>query len=257
MIVWLLLATSALELYNTANTLFQQQRFEEAENALNSALRADPNLVPALTLKGKLAMGLNRFDIARECFEKAATVEPKSAYVQFLLGFFHYVDNDFLKAIPVLERARDLKSDDPRTMFYLALSYEGVAQLDKAAELYARTVDLEAKQAKPSADTHVAYGRLLFGQGDLQASEKQIERALQLSPDSRDAHYERGRLHFERGEWRKAADAGEKAFALPGVGTTDRQIHFLLARAYGKLGSAALAAKHLEQFKASGASLRR
>ena len=253
----LLFATSALELYDQANSLFQQRRFQEAEAALNASLRADPNLAPALTLKGKLAMGLNRFDVARECFEKAASIEPKSPYVQFLLGFFHYVDNDFVRAIPALERARSLKPDDARTHFYLALSQEGVANPTEATKLYLRTIELESAGGKPQADTHVAYGRLLFVQGDLNASAKQIARALQLDPNSRDAHYELGRIHFENAEWSKAADGGEIALRLPGVGTTDRQIHYLLTRAYAKSGNREAAGKHLALFKASGASLRR
>lgn len=257
MLALFLFASSALELYNEANALFQQQRFEAAEAALNASLRADPNLVPALTLKGKLAMGLNRFDIARECFEKAASLEPKSAYVQFLLGFFHYVDNDFVKAIPVLERAQSLKPDDSRSHFYLALSYEGVANPAQAAKLYERTMQLESAQGKPMSDTHVAYGRLLFAQGDLHGSEKQIKRALELDANSRDAHYEMGRLHFEKSEWKQSIEEGERAFQLQGVGTTDRQIHYLLARAYAKVNNREAADKHLALFKASGASLRR
>jgi tetratricopeptide (TPR) repeat protein len=253
----LLLASSAVELYNHANSLFQQQKYTEAEAALNASLRADPNLTPALTLKGKLAMGLNRFDIARECFEKAAAIEPKSHYVQFLLGFFHYVDNDFVKAIPALERARTLKPDDPRTHFYLALSQEGIANPAEAAKLYLRTIELESAQRQPLADTHVAYGRFLFAQGDMTGSAKHITRALQLDANSRDAHYERGRLHFEYAEWTKAAEEGEKALRIPGVGTTDRQIHFLLGRAYAKLGNREASEKHLALFEASGVSLRR
>lgn len=257
MIVLILLASAAIEQYNRANTLFQQQKFAEAEAALNSALKADPELVPALTLKGKLAMALNRFDVARVCFEKAVEVEPKSAYAQFLLGFFHYVDNDFKKAIPALEQARKLKPDDARAHFYLALSHEGLAAPDTAAELYRKTIAIEGQQGEPSPDTHIAYARLLFTQGDYQASEAQVRRAMALDPKSRDGHYELGRLYFERSEWEKAAAEGEKASRLTGAGVTDRQIHFLLARAYGKLGKKELSEEHLAKFKASGVSLRR
>ena len=80
--------------------------------------------------------------------------------------------------------------------------------------------------------------------------------ALALDP-SRDAHYEQGRLHFEQSEFAKAAEEGEQALAIPGAGTLDRQIHFLLGRSYGKLGKKQLAEEHLAKFKASGVSLRR
>ena len=43
-------------------------------------------------------MGLNRFDEAREAFTKAEALNPGCSYVQFLLGWGRYVDNDFRKA---------------------------------------------------------------------------------------------------------------------------------------------------------------
>lgn len=253
----LLLAAAATGHYDRANTYFKQQRFTEAEAELSAALREDPNLVPALTLKGKLAMALNRFDEAGEALVRAAALQPKSAYVQFLLGFFYYVDNDFQKAIPPLEIARQLNPNDSRTTFYLALSQDGLGAAETAVPLYEKTIEIERSGGHPAADVHVAYARLLFSLGRYEDAEKQIKLALGLDPKSRDAHYEQGRLWFERGEFAKAAEDGEKALAIPGVGTLDRQIHFLLARSYAKLGRKDLADAHLAKFKASGVSLRR
>jgi tetratricopeptide (TPR) repeat protein len=252
-----LLASTAMEHYQRANALFQQQKLVEAAQAVEESLRLDPVLVPALTLKGKLALGLNEFTIARQCFERAAQIEPGSAYAQFMLGFFYYVDNDFNKAIAPLENARRLNSADTRAPFYLAMTHEGLARADLAEPLYRETIALEEKLGRPSAETHVAYGRLLFTLGRREDSGRQMRRALALDPRSRDAHYELGRLHFERGEFAAAAEHGERAFALEGMGTTDRQLHFLLGRTYLRLGRKELAESHLERFRASGASLRR
>ncbi len=250
-----LLLLAATDHYDRANTYFGQQRFPEAEAELTAALQEDPNLVPALTLKGKLTMALNRFDEARESFVRAAALQPKSAYVQFLLGFFYYVDNDFQKAIPALEIARQLNPKNSRATFYLALSQDGLGAAKPAAALYEKTIDLE--RDRPAPDVHVAYARLLYSLGRYEDAAKQVDRALSLDPKSRDAHYEQGRLSFERGEFANAAEEGEKALAVPGAGTLDRQIHFLLSRAYAKLGRKDLADDHLAKFKASGVSLRR
>src|SRR5262249_28261453 len=121
-----LLASAATTDYERANQLFQQGRFVEAKQALDRALAQDPNLVPALTLKGKLAMGLNRFDDAREAFSRAARLDPESPYTQFLLGFFYYVDNDFQKALAPLEQSAKLNPLYSRATFYLALTQEGL-----------------------------------------------------------------------------------------------------------------------------------
>ena len=253
----LLSATPGMDSYERANVAFAHGDFVRAGAEVDAALATNPRLVPALTLKGKLAMALNKFDIARACFRSAAAVEPESHYVNFLLGFFYYVDNDFAQAIPVLERARTLKPDDIRTHFYLALAFEGVAQPEKARAVYQRTMELEKRASQPSAETHVAYARLLFSLGEYDASRRHVETALKLDGKSRDAHYETGRLLYEQGEYAEAAAAGERALVLQGAGTTDRQIHFLLARAYRKLGKGEQADEHLKKFKASGVSLRR
>jgi tetratricopeptide (TPR) repeat protein len=241
-----------MEHYQRANALFEQRQFAEANAALEAALKEDPNLIPALTLRGKLAMGLNQFDVARESFEKAAHLEPKSAYTQFLLGFFHYVDNDFEKALGPLHAALQLKPNDARTHLYIALNFEGLARPQDAIVHYEKALAIDS-----TPDTHVAYGRLLFSLGRFDDAQKQIERALVLDVKSRDAHYEQGRLYFEEGKFAEAAAEGERAMSLPGVGTTDRQIHFLLGRAYRKLGNSEAAEQHLKAFRDSGVSLRR
>lgn len=258
MIWWVLLLLAAgpgQAQYERANEYFKAGKFAEAAQALDQSLAQDPDLVPALTLKGKLAMGFNRFDDAREAFTKAARLQPRSAYTQFLLGFFHYVDNDFQRALEPLQTAAKLNPADSRATFYLALTYEGLAQPEEATAYYEKTLALQ--QESPSAETFTAYGRLLFTLGRYEESRARIQRALQLDPRSRDAHYEAGRLHFEAGQFADAAAEGERALALPGVGTLDRQIHFLLARAYLKLGDKAKADEHLAQFKASPVTLRR
>jgi hypothetical protein len=51
-------------------------------------------------------------------------------------------------------------------------------------------------------------------------------------------------------DFKNAALEAELALTLPELGTTDAQIHFLLARLYRKLKQPDLAKSHLEKFKA-------
>ena len=51
------------------------------------------------------------------------------------------------------------------------------------------------------------------------------------------------------GATRAAVSDGEKALSEAGTGTTERQIHFLLARAYAKLGKKDVAAAHRRLFE--------
>src|SRR5690242_2427264 len=70
--------------YEKANSLFTAKKFPEAFTAVEEALRLDPKLVPALTLKAKLAMAVSRLDVARQCLQEALAIDPRAPYAQFL-----------------------------------------------------------------------------------------------------------------------------------------------------------------------------
>jgi protein O-GlcNAc transferase len=240
---------------NKARALFQKREYEPALAAVEEALRLDAKLVPALVLKSRLAMVANRFDVARGCLQKAIAIAPDSAEHWFLLGFVHYVENDFVAALQSLERAARLKSDHADTLFYLALTFEGLGRTDDAISAYERGLKLQKEEQLP--DILVAYGRLLFTLGRYDDSEKLIDRAIIAKPDLRDAQYEKGRLRFERQDYASAIKYGKLALELPGAGTTERQIHYLLARAYGQTGQKGRAESHLAKFRAAQPTLRR
>jgi tetratricopeptide (TPR) repeat protein len=245
------------EAYARAHDLFIGKKLDAALAVLEQVLAENPKHVPSLTLRAKVAMALARLDVARRDLTLAAELEPASPYTQFMLGFFYYLDNDFKKALPALERARALDPASSRTHFYLALTYEGLADAPRAVELYERALALAEAARQVDTDIWIAYARLLFALGEYAKCVPLIEKALAVEPTSRDAHYERGRLHFQAGEFAAAARAGERALVLASVGTTDRQIHFLLARAYGRTGDSQREAEHLAKFQASAPALRR
>jgi tetratricopeptide (TPR) repeat protein len=251
------LSEKAQQAYARANALFVEKKFEESLAALNQALAANPEFVPALTLRAKLAMAMDRLEPAGRDLKRAVELEPGSAYNQFMLGFYYYLENDFKRALEPLERARTLDGSSSRTHFYLALTHEGLANADLAIQMYERALSLAGSSGKADTDVLIAYARLLFTLGQYSKSIGLVDQALVLEPDSRDAHYERGRLLFQAGKFDQAVHEGEKALQLISVGTTDRQIHFLLARAYARTGNRERAAAHLAKFQASAATLRR
>ena len=51
-------------------------QFGPADEEVDQALRVDPNFVPALILKARLALFAHRPDIAKRCLIKAVIVDP-------------------------------------------------------------------------------------------------------------------------------------------------------------------------------------
>ena len=148
--------------YERANKLFVAQKFQESLNATEEALRLDPKLVPALTLKAKLAMAINRFDVARESLERAMAADPSSWYAQFLYGFQFYQQNELPEAIAALEKARKLNPRDARSPLYLGLAEESLGRTTAALALYREAIRLGEAAGQRQGDALLTCSRLLL-----------------------------------------------------------------------------------------------
>jgi len=230
--------------YEKANALFAGKNFSECAAAIDEALKLDPKLVPALTLKTKLEMALSRFDVARETVEEALALEPGSAYVQFLGGFEAYLENNLPTALRRLERARQLNPSDPRAALYLGLTRESLGQAEEALSLYRQAARLEKAAGARQAGTLLIGARLMLLSDRLEECQTWLREAVALEPGSRDAHFEMARLLLRQGNRAKAVSEGEFALRLPAAEIQDAQIHYLLIRAYREGGDTTRAEQH-------------
>jgi len=236
--------------YERANALFVEKKFPEALAATEEALRLDPKLVPALTLKAKLAMAAYRLDVARRCLEQALALDPRAPYAQFLYGLVAYLGNDAKEALPRFRKARQLNPADPRAALYLGLTVESLGKPEEALSLYEEAVRLDRSAGELHAETLLPGARLLLLLGRLEECERWIRQAVKLSPNSRDARFEFARLLLKKGDAAEAAAEGENALALSEGVVTDAAIHYLLIRAYRQGGMPDRAAIHAEVMRA-------
>jgi tetratricopeptide (TPR) repeat protein len=258
--IWLLalqLAVGPAQHYENAKQDFAQKKFSEAVSEVDTALHDSPYMVPALVLKARLAVFAHRPDVAKSCLITAIKADPTSEEAQFFFGVFYYTQNDFKLAISPLQAAQTLSPKSPLPVFYLAMTQESLGNETKALELYQQAENLSPEKSPQSASILVAYGRFLLSLGQSQNSIEKDRRAIEEDPTSRDAHYELARGLDHDGDFKNAALAGEQALTLPEFGTSDAQIHFLLANLYRKLNQPDLAKAHMEKFQAAPQTTRR
>ncbi len=244
-------STPAQRAYEKGNALFKEKRLRESFAALEEALAADPNHVPALTLKARIAIAAGLFDVARESLQRAIAADPTSGYARFLLGYEYYLLNDWDHALSELRTAQKLNPRDARISVYLGMTYESLGDTQNAISSYQEAIRQEEVAGAVELNTVLAYSQFLLLQGRLSDCTQVLNKALQLYPGSRDVHYALGRLLLERGDPRGAAKEGEKALLLPSQDVGDLQIRYLLVRAYEAAGDDRLAAKHADTIKAA------
>jgi tetratricopeptide (TPR) repeat protein len=232
--------------YDRADRMFREHRFQDAMDDVDEALRLEPNLVPALTLRARLAMAANRYDVARQSLERAIAADPKSWYARFLYGFQFYQQNEMPAAIAALEKARDLNPRDPPSALYLGLANEAVGRTDYALGLYRRAIELEEASGALHVETLLTAGRLYLLLGRFDEAAALAERAAKVDPASRDPHFELARVWLKKSDPPKAIAEGETALRLQQGDTPDRQVHFLLVQAYRAAGKDEQAQQHAE-----------
>lgn len=230
--------------YERANALFGARKFQECMNALDEALGLDPKLVPALTLRAKLAMAIDRYDVARASLERAIAADPSSWYARFLYGFQFYHQNEMPAAIAALEEARRLNPRDASSALYLGLAKESLGRTAEALAAYREAIRLEESAGQSHVETLLTCGRLLLLLGEFGEAQRLLVQAVKLDPKSRDPHFETGRLFLKKGDPAQAAREGETALALRGGDITERQVRYLLVQAYRAAGREADAARH-------------
>jgi tetratricopeptide (TPR) repeat protein len=252
--IWLLalqLAAGPTQHYENAKQDFAQHKFSEAVSEVDTALHESPYMVPALVLKARLAAFAHRPDVAKSCLITAITAEPTSEEAQFFLGVVYYAENDFKVAISPLQTAQTLSPKSPLPVFYLAMTHEALGDAAQTLDLYQEAENLSPDKSPQSASILVAYGRFLFSLGRFKDSIDKDRRAIEGDAKSRDAHYELAKGLDHEGDFKDAALEGELALTLPELGTSDAQIHFLLANIYLKLKQPDLAKAHLKKFQAA------
>lgn len=118
---------------------------------------------------------ISRLDLALACFQEAAELEPEHPAIHYNLGFLHFEQGDFSKAVSSYRQAHQLKPSDPDILYNLAIALKKVQQFADAGSCY--------------------------------------EKLLSLFPDDLDARYNLGIIYKDIGEQEKAISCFEQVIA--------------------------------------------
>ena len=188
----------------------------KAESAFSRALNIDPGNAAALT-------GMARFHIAKRDFERAIDPLKKALEIQPTANQLHYYLAMAYRQSGDRELARqhlDLRGtttpwfEDKLLMELSALHRNSRTYLDngrtafESGDLLGAAENYRwALESKPGdATTHLALSWVLELLGDTNQARIQVERSLELDPESAKAHYSKARLLEETGDDTKAAE---------------------------------------------------
>lgn len=179
--------------------LRQQDKFSQAVPAYDKALSLMKDAGRArwfpLYARGIALERSGQFPKAEQDFRAALEIQPDSASVLNYLGYSLVDRGERLdEALPMIQRAVELKPDDGYILDSLAWAYFRLGRYDEAVAPMERSVSLMASD--PLVNDHM--GDIYWMAGRKREAEIQWQRALSLKPET-EAEDNRIRAKLERG----------------------------------------------------------
>ena len=172
------------ELISDAIADSQHGRYQESTEKLKSAIKSEPNSVPAHYLQGLNFYHLKMFGEAVDELQKTVQLSPDYALAFFNLGMAQAHAGQIDAAIATLQRALQLDSTNFEAAFNLGVAFLQKQQLEPAAAAFRQSTTVNPEFARG----HRALGETLLYQGNLDDAIAELRRAVELAPQEPAMH---------------------------------------------------------------------
>lgn len=133
---------------NIGNCYFQLQKYEEAEECYNKILEKDPQDADALLLIGNTYANRGREDTAMEWYEKIEFEKITDQTVLFNLGSNFYKQSKFDQALKYYRRAVEIQPDFLDAVYYLGLTYLAMNNNPEAVASFEKYLELDCSSER-------------------------------------------------------------------------------------------------------------
>ncbi len=164
---------------NLGNFYAEQQQFTQAEASYMTALRLDPDHVPACVNMADLYRVQGRDDLGEPLLRRAIEARPEQAAAHHALGLLLARQARASEAVDALRRAAGLETGNLRFGYVYAVALHSAGDVAKAI------VELESLHARQAADRDVLVALAMFNRdaGHLDTAIRFAETLVALAPD--------------------------------------------------------------------------
>lgn len=171
-----------------AATKMRQQKYDEARQHFEKAVKMAPGNPDVQYMWGMLEYYQQHYDAAQTRLETALSINPSHERALVTLGEIQLREKKEAQAAQTLEKAFLVNGADWRTHYLLAFAYADQKEFAKAETHAQRAADLGGKEHSPQA--RVLLGRILSSDGKLADARKAFEgviRDFPADPSAKDA----------------------------------------------------------------------
>jgi arylsulfatase A-like enzyme/predicted negative regulator of RcsB-dependent stress response len=166
------------ELISDAIADSQHGRYQESIEKLKSAVKTEPNSLPAHYLQGLDYYHLKMFPEAVDELQKTVQLSPDYALAYFNLGMAQAHAGQIDAAIASLQRTLQLDATNFEAAYNLGVAFLQKKQLEPAAAAFRQMVAINPESARG----HRVLGETLLYQSKLDDAIVELRRAVELAP---------------------------------------------------------------------------
>jgi tetratricopeptide (TPR) repeat protein len=194
--------------YELLLVLFKLRLNKDAMTIADSILKAEPDNINTLIIKGNIEYSEKQFYDAEKTFKKIIELDPLQYDFYLPLSKIYTNNNEIKKSISILKQGLSYFSDDTNLRYNLGMLYDKIGKRWKGIKEVRKILKKEPENAE--ALNFIGYTLCDMGR-KLKTAEKLIKKALKLQPESGYITDSLGWLYYKKKEYEKALEFLKKA----------------------------------------------
>ena len=176
----------------------EEQKYPEAFQACETALKIDSELVEAYKVLGDVCQRMGKFSLAIDYYNQAIAIKPNYPEVYANLGTLYEQQKQWQQACNYYQKALELKPDFSRIYQKLILAQQNWQKSQQAPLI------LPQATLRRSPEYFLTLGERACQQGNLSQALQYYQQALQIAPNSSQVYQRLAAITEEMGLWRES-----------------------------------------------------
>ncbi|MEP0987307.1 tetratricopeptide repeat protein [Ekhidna sp.] len=131
--------------FDTAQAFLNEGKLKESKNLLNEVLKAKPNHLPSLLMKGRILSMEGKYKLAIENNNQALSIFPLDINLRLQSGKLHLRINELKKARVIFDSLEQEFPAIPQIHFQSAICYRKLNRLAEAESSYKKVLHVQPK----------------------------------------------------------------------------------------------------------------
>ncbi|ELS02764.1 putative glycosyltransferase [Xenococcus sp. PCC 7305] len=186
----------------------EEQKYPEAVQACDAALRIDPKLVEVYKVLGDICQKLEKFAIAVSYYEQAIAMKPDFSEAYANLADLYAQQSNWQQAHNYYQQAIALKPDSPWVYKQLSLVRQNLRQESTDSPR------LEQLAPQTSSQQLLILGEQAYQQGKFPQALQYYQQVVQINPNSRQAYQRLATITESMGLWQESTTYYRKLLQL-------------------------------------------